>query len=67
MRAIEDSDEVQIEKAVLRLSRSQRVCSPLTFAVGAFVLLFDGLRLLVSNWRPTQLLPLPSHPPSPPS
>ena len=33
--------------------------APLAFAVGAFALLFDGLRLLVSNWRLTlvQLLP----------
>ena len=59
MRAIEESDEAKIEEAVLRLSRSRRVFSPLAFAVGAFALLFDGLRLLVSNWRLTlvQLLP----------
>ena len=33
--------------------------SPLAFAIGAFALLFDGLKLLVSNWRLTlvQLLP----------
>ena len=33
--------------------------SPLAFAVSAFTLLFDGLRLLVSNWRLTlvQILP----------
>ena len=59
VRAIEESDEAKIEEAVLRLSRSRRVFSPLAFAVGAFALLFDGLRLLVSNWRLTlvQLLP----------
>ncbi len=59
VRAIESSDEARIEEAVLRLSRSRRVFAPLTFAVGAFALLFDGLRLLVSNWRLTfvQLLP----------
>ena len=59
VRAIEESDEAKIEEAVLRLSRSRRVFSPLAFAIGAFVLLFDGLRLLVSNWRLTlvQLLP----------
>ena len=59
VRAIEESDEARIEEAVLRLSRSRRVFSPLAFAVGAFALLFDGLRLLVSNWRLTlvQLLP----------
>ena len=59
LRAIEDSDQARIEEAVLRLSRSRRVFAPLAFAVGAFALLFDGLRLLVSNWRLTlvQLLP----------
>jgi uncharacterized membrane protein len=59
VRAIESSDEARIEEAVLRLSRSRRVFAPLAFAIGAFALLFDGLRLLVSNWRLTfvQLLP----------
>ena len=59
VRAIEESDEARIEEAVLRLSRSRRVFSPLAFAIGALALLFDGLRLLVSNWRLTlvQLLP----------
>ena len=38
---------------MLRLSRSRRVFAPLAFAIGAFALLFDGLRLLVSNWRLT--------------
>ena len=47
------------KEAVLRLSRSRRVFAPLAFAIGAFALLFGGLRLLVSNWRLTlvQLLP----------
>ena len=59
VRAIEASDEARIEEAVLRLSRSRRAFSPLAFAVGAFALLFDGLRLLVTNWRLTlvQILP----------
>jgi uncharacterized membrane protein len=59
VRAIEDNDEAAIEEAILRLSRSRRLFAPLAFAIGAFVLLFDGLRLLVSNWRLTlvQILP----------
>lgn len=32
---------------------SKQVFAPLVFAVGAFTLLFDGLKLLVSNWRLT--------------
>jgi hypothetical protein len=59
MRAIDNGDETQIQDAILRLSRSRRIFAPLAFAVGAFALLFDGLKLLVSNWRLTlvQILP----------
>jgi hypothetical protein len=49
--AIQSNDEEQIEGAILRLSRRRRVFAPLALAVGAFVLLFSGLRLIVSNWR----------------
>jgi hypothetical protein len=57
--AIEVNDTAKIEAAVLRLSQSRRAFAPLAFAVGAFALLFDGVRLLVSNWRLTlvQILP----------
>ncbi len=51
VRAIQDNDEASIERAVLRLSRSHRLLAPLALAVSAFVLLFDGLRLVLSNWR----------------
>jgi hypothetical protein len=59
VRAIQDNDDAEIEAAVLRLSRSHRALAPLAFAIGAFALLFNGLRLLVSNWRLTlvQILP----------
>jgi hypothetical protein len=59
VRAIEENDEAKVEEALLRLSRSRRVFAPLAFAIGAFVMLYDGLRLLVSNWRLTlvQILP----------
>jgi hypothetical protein len=60
VRAIESSDEARIEEAVLRLSRSRRAFAPLAFAIGAFALLFDGLRLLVSNWRLTLVQVLPA-------
>ena len=58
VRAIQDDDDQAIE-AVLRLSRSRRVFAPLAFAVGAFAMLFNGLRLLLTNWRLTlvQILP----------
>ena len=59
VKAIQENDESKIEEAIRRLSRSRRMFAPLGLAVGAFVLLFDGLRLLVSNWRLTlvQILP----------
>jgi hypothetical protein len=59
VRAIQENDETQIGEAILRLSESRRVFAPLGFAVGAFVMLFNGLRLLATNWRLTlvQILP----------
>jgi hypothetical protein len=59
VRAIEENDETKVEEAILRLSRSRRVFAPLAFAISAFVMLFQGLKLLVSNWRLTlvQILP----------
>ena len=59
VRAIQDNDEARIEEAILHLSESRRVFAPLAFAVGAFAMLFNGLRLLVTNWRLTlvQILP----------
>ena len=49
--SIRDGDDHQIEDAVLQLSNRRRIFAPLTLAVGAFVMLFNGLRLLVTNWR----------------
>ena len=60
IKAIQENDEAKIEAAILRLSRSRRIFAPLALAVGAFVLLFDGLRLLVSNWRLTLVTVLPA-------
>ncbi len=58
VRAIQDGDEAAVE-AILRLSRSRRVFAPLAFAVGAFAMLFEGIRMLLANWRLTlvQILP----------
>ncbi len=58
--AIEGDDEATIEAAVLRLSRSRRWLAPLALTVSAFVLLFQGLRLTVSNWRLIALMTLPT-------
>jgi hypothetical protein len=60
LRAIREEDEAAVENAVLALSRSRRIFAPLVFAVGAFVMLFQGLRLLFSNWRLTLIQALPA-------
>lgn len=50
LHAIQADDEAEVQ-AVIRLSRSRRLFAPLAFTVGAFAMLFDGLRLLLANWR----------------
>jgi hypothetical protein len=49
-----------VEHAVTRLSRSRRWLAPLALAVGAFVMLFDGLRLVFFNGRLTLIQVLPA-------
>ena len=51
IEAIRKNDEAAVEEAVLALSRSRRIFAPLVFGLGAFVMLFQGLRMLFSNWR----------------
>lgn len=58
--AIREGDESAVEAAVLDLSRSRRIFAPLVFGLGAFVMLFQGLRLLFSNWRLTAIQVLPA-------
>lgn len=60
VRAIQENDEAKIEAAILRLSRSHRALAPLALAVSAFVMLFEGLRLLISNWRLTLVTVFPA-------
>jgi hypothetical protein len=57
---IREGDEAQVQEAVLELSRRRRVFAPLALIVSAIVLLFEGLRLLVSNWRLTLIQVLPA-------
>ena len=58
--AIEGADEAKIEAAVLRMSESHVLLRPLAFAISAFVLLFDSLRLILANWRLLLLQLLPA-------
>jgi hypothetical protein len=59
VEAINRSDDAAVERAVLELSRSRRWLAPLAMIVGAFLMLFQGLRLLFTNWRLTlvQIVP----------
>jgi len=59
VRAVRDGDERMVEEMVLRLSRSRRGLAPLAFVVGGVAMLFNGVKLLFSNWRLTlvQILP----------
>jgi hypothetical protein len=58
--AIRDNDERKVEEAVLQLARTRKIFAPLALAVGAFVMLFSGLRLLVTNWRLMLVQALPA-------
>ncbi len=60
VRAIREGDSQSIETGVLRLSRSRRWLAPLALCVSGLVLLYDGLRLIFSNWRLMLLQALPA-------
>ncbi len=58
--AVRDADETQIEDAVRALGESRRIYAPLGYIAGGFGLLFDGVKLLFSNWRLTLIEILPA-------
>ena len=60
IQAISDSDLAAVEAAILRISRSRRWLAPLALAVGAFAMLFEGVKLLLTNWRLTLITVLPA-------
>ncbi|MGH3179724.1 MAG: hypothetical protein ACRDPF_38355, partial [Streptosporangiaceae bacterium] len=60
IQAIRDSDQATVNEMVLRLSRARPWLAPLAFAVGAFAMLFDGVKLLFTNWRLTLIQVLPA-------
>jgi len=57
--AIRTGDDAMVESTVLALSKRSRWLAPLGMLVGAFVMLFQGVKLLFTNWRLTlvQILP----------
>jgi hypothetical protein len=57
--AIRDGNEEMVESAIVSLSQRGRLFAPLALIVGGFVMLFQGVKLLFTNWRLTlvQILP----------
>jgi hypothetical protein len=60
IRAVRDSDEAIVDDAVTRLSRARPWLAPLALAIGAFAMLFDGIKLVFTNWRLTLVQTLPA-------
>jgi hypothetical protein len=60
IRAVRDSDQATVDQMMLRLSRSHRWLAPLALAVGAVAMLFEGVKLLFTNWRLTLIQVLPA-------
>jgi len=60
IRRIRDCDDAMVEAIVVQLSRRRRIFAPLALAVSAVAMLFDGLRLLLFNWRLTLVQVLPA-------
>ena len=49
--AVRDADPAEVEIALRNLTGSRRWLKPLGYVIGGFVLLLDGLKILVTNWR----------------
>lgn len=60
VHAIRNGDETMVEAAVVSLSNSRRYLAPLAMLVGAFVMVFDGVKLIFTNWRLTIVQVLPA-------
>ncbi len=57
---IRSGDEAMVERTVLALSQRSRWLAPLALLVGAFAMLFQGVKLLFTNWRLTLVQVLPA-------
>jgi hypothetical protein len=49
--AIRRGDDKAVEQAVMQLSQRRRWLAPLGLIVGGFLMLFQGVKLLYTNWR----------------
>jgi hypothetical protein len=60
VEAINEGDDSRVEAAVRQLSQSKRIFAPLTFAIGALLMLFQGVKLLFADWRLSLIQVLPA-------
>ncbi len=58
--AINEGDDSRVEAAVVQLSQSKRIFAPLAFAIGALLMLFQGVKLLFADWRLSLIQVLPA-------
>ncbi len=58
--AIRQGDDEAVERVVLQVSQQRRWLAPLALCVGAFGMLFQGLKLVVFNWRLSLIQVLPA-------
>jgi hypothetical protein len=59
-QAVRNSDQATVDDMIMRLSRIRPWLAPLALAVGAFAMLFVGVKLLFTNWRLTLIQVLPA-------
>ena len=60
VQAVRASDTDVVDDRILQLSRSRPWLAPVALAMGAFAMLFDGVKLLFTNWRLTLVQVLPA-------
>jgi hypothetical protein len=60
VKAIGAGDDATVEAAVLQLSSRHRIFAPLGIVVGGFAMLFEGLKLVFTNWQLTLIQVLPA-------
>jgi hypothetical protein len=60
VQAVRDSDQAAVDEMILRLSRSRPWLAPLALTVGAFAMLFTGVKLLFTNWQLALIQVLPA-------
>ena len=60
IHAVRNTDEAVLDDTVIRLSRSRPWLAPLALAIGALAMLFEGVKLLFTNWRLTLIQVLPA-------